>query len=282
MTEPNLGLRARGFPARKHLGQNFLVNKDSLQKIADQLSLAKGNNVLEIGPGLGFLTEVLVSSGAYVQAIELDQYCVDALQKLSLPGLTIIRDDFLQVDLEKVITAETKVVGNIPYNITTPIISKLLGEIGQPAPWLSKIQLIVLTIQKEVAQRLVASPGKKDYSQITLLMNYFGSTEIVLKLPPEDFSPVPKVDSAVIKFVPHRRQPISCHNHGLLRQIIKAAFSRRRKMLKNNLLALHISEKNINQIFDQLNFDPQLRAENLSLAQYARLTNAIENVKKTA
>jgi 16S rRNA (adenine1518-N6/adenine1519-N6)-dimethyltransferase len=201
---------------------------------------------------------------------------------LSLPRLTLIHDDFLQVDLDKIITPHTKVIGNIPYNITTPIISKLLGEIGQPSPWLSNIQLVVLTVQLELAERLVASPGKKDYSQITLLMNYFGTAEIVFKLSAKDFSPVPKVDSAVIKFVPHCQQSISCRNHGLLRQIIQTAFARRRKMLKNNLLSLHISEAAINQVFDQLNFDPHVRAENLSLAQYARLTDAIENVKTIA
>src|ERR1700722_2316029 len=102
MSETDLFLRARDFPARKHLGQNFLVNKSSLQKIADQLSLTENDRVLEIGPGLGFLTELLVATGANVQAIEIDQYCIDSLQKLSLPGLTIVQNDFLQVDLEKV------------------------------------------------------------------------------------------------------------------------------------------------------------------------------------
>jgi len=276
MTESSLKLRADSFSARKHLGQNFLINKDGLLKIVDQLSLVKRDNVLEIGPGLGFLTEVIVASGAQLQAIELDQNCVDALQKLSLPGLTIIQNDFLQVDLEKVITRQTKIVGNIPYNITTPIISKLLGEIGQPAPWLSKIQLIVLTVQQELAQRLVASPGKKDYSQITLLMNYFGTAEIVFKLPAKDFSPVPKVDSAVIKFIPYRQPKISCQNYAMLRQIIQTAFARRRKMLKNNLLALHLSQTCLDEVFAQLNFDPQVRAENLSLAQYARLADVLD------
>ncbi len=282
MTETNLGARAKDFPAKKHLGQNFLINKDGLLKIVNQLSLRKGDNVLEIGSGLGFLTETLIAQGAHVQAVEIDQYCVDALQKLSLPGLTIIQNDFLQVDLNKIMTNQTKVVGNIPYNITTPIISKLLGEIGQPAPWLPKIELIVLTVQLEVAQRFVASPDNKDYSQITLLMNYFGNTEIVFRLSAQDFLPAPQVDSAVIKFIPHRQPTISCQNHLLLRKTIQTAFARRRKMLKNNLLALHLSDTAINQVFYELNFDPQVRAENLSLAQYARLADAIENVKKPA
>src|SRR5579872_3319945 len=145
MIEIDLVLRARSFPAKKQLGQNFLVNKAVLQKIVDQLYLAREDNVLEIGPGLGFLTEMLLTGGANVQAIELDKYCVDALRKLSLPRLTIIQDDVLQADLGNVITGKTKIVGNIPYNITTPIIGKLLGEIDKPAPWLSNIDLIVLT-----------------------------------------------------------------------------------------------------------------------------------------
>jgi 16S rRNA (adenine1518-N6/adenine1519-N6)-dimethyltransferase len=268
------------FPARKQFGQNFLINKESLEKIADQLYLETSDNVIEIGPGLGFLTEELLRRGVKVQAIELDEYCVEALQKLSLPKLTIIQNDFLQVDLEKIITDKTKVIGNIPYNITTPIISKLIGEIGQPSLWLPKISLIVLTVQQELANRLAAVPGNKDYSQITLLMNYFGRTELVLKLPARDFSPIPKVASAVIRFIPHSKPPITCSNHLLLRQIIQASFARRRKMLKNNLLALHLSETEIDQIFEQLNFDPYVRAEGLTLAQYARLTDAIDNVRQ--
>jgi 16S rRNA (adenine1518-N6/adenine1519-N6)-dimethyltransferase len=279
MIEGDLVQRARYFPARKQLGQNFLVNKDSLQKIVDQLCLVPGDNILEIGAGLGFLTELLTACGARVQAIELDQYCIDALQKLALPRLTVIANDVLQVDFKKLITSRMKVVGNIPYNITTPIIGKLLGEIGQPAQWLSQIEFIVLTVQRELAQRLVAAPGKKDYSQITLLMNYFGRTEVVLNLPAQDFLPVPKVDSAVIKFIPYDKPPVTCRNHLLLRQVIQAAFANRRKMLKNNLASLHLSNADILQIFNQLNFDPYVRAESLSLVQYARLADSIEEIR---
>jgi len=280
MIETDLLSRARMFPARKQFGQNFLINKESLQKIADQLCLESSDNIIEIGPGLGFLTEELVHRGVRIQGIELDEYCVEALKKLSLPNLTIIQNDFLQIDLEKIIINKTKVIGNIPYNITTPIISKLIGEIGQPSLWLPKISLIVLTVQQELANRLVSAPGNKDYSQITLLMNYFGKTELVLKLPARDFSPIPKVDSAVIRFIPHSQPPITCNNHLLLRQIIQAAFARRRKMLKNNLLALHLSETEIDQIFEQLNFDPYVRAEGLALAQFARLTDAIDSIRQ--
>ncbi len=268
--------RAYGFSTRKQLGQNFLVNKEALERIVEEVALEPGEKTVEIGPGLGFLTELLVAKGALVTAIELDPYCVNELAKLSLPNLTIIESDFLRTDLNSILNAPTKVVGNIPYNITTPIISKLIGEIGEPAPWLKQIRSIVLTVQRELAARLVAKPGNKDYSQITLLMNYYGSTEMLFKIPPESFSPPPKVHSVVIKFTPHEKIRVECKNHILLRKVIQTSFASRRKMLKNNLRSLHVQEDILTKIFRQLNFDPQVRAESLSLDLFAKLTDALE------
>jgi 16S rRNA (adenine1518-N6/adenine1519-N6)-dimethyltransferase len=268
--------RAFGFPARKQLGQNFLVNKEVLLKIAQEINLIPGEKVLEIGPGLGFLTELLISQGAALTAIELDPYCVEAINKLSLTNLTIIEADFLQIDLSPILNEPTKIIGNIPYNITTPIISKLIGEIGQPAPWLKQISSIVLTVQRELAERLVAKPGHKDYSQITLLMNYYGCAEMLFKIGAENFSPQPQVSSAVIKFVPYDKIQVNCKNHMLLRRVIQTGFASRRKMLKNNLRALRIKEDVLTKIFRELNFDPQVRAESLSLELFAKLTDALE------
>ncbi len=273
--ENSLSQRAWGFPVRKQLGQNFLVNKDILLKIAEQLNLKPAEKVLEIGPGLGFLTELLVSQGAMVTAVELDPYCVEAVNKLSLPNLTVLEADFLNIDLNPILDPKSKVVGNIPYNITTPIISKLVGEIGQPSPWLNKIETIVLTVQRELANRLVARLGTKDYSQITLLMNYYGSTEMLFKIGPENFSPPPKVNSAVIKFTPFENIQVKCKNHILLRRVIQAGFAKRRKMLKNNLPSLKIDDSTLTKIFNELNFDPQVRAEALTLDQFAILTDSI-------
>jgi len=280
MIENGLRQRASGFPARKQLGQNFLVNKEVLSKITEQLHLESEDSVLEIGPGLGFLSELLVSQCKKVTAVELDQYCIDALKKLSLTNLEIIKGDFLQIDLNTVIDSPTKIVGNIPYNITTPIISKLLGEIGEPTTWLPNIKSIVLTVQRELANRLIARPGKKDYSQITLLMNYYGTAEVLFAIGPENFSPPPQVHSAVVQLIPHDKIRVICNNHKLLRRVIKLGFASRRKMLKNTLRLLGLSDDQLAKTFKELNFDPQIRAESLSLQQFADLTDAIEKTQK--
>lgn len=251
-----------------------------LNQIAEQLHLEPQDTVLEIGPGLGFLSELLVPRCKKVTAIELDQYCIDALNKLSLPNLEIIEGDFLRTDLSRIIDKPTKIVGNIPYNITTPIISKLIGEIGEPTVWLPNIKSIVLTVQRELANRLVAQPGKKDYSQITLLINYYGTAKMLLAISPENFSPAPRVHSAVVQFIPHDKILVNCNNHKLLRRVIKLGFASRRKMLKNTLRLLGLSDDKLAEIFKELAFDPQVRAESLALQQFANLTDAIEKAQK--
>jgi 16S rRNA (adenine1518-N6/adenine1519-N6)-dimethyltransferase len=266
--------RAREFHAKKRLGQNFLTNADRLSQIAAALNIKPGERVLEIGPGLGFLTKVLSQSGAYLTAVELDGQCVRMLNELSLPHLSLIESDFLTCDLSKILSEKTKVVGNIPYNITSPIIAKLLGEIGEPSPWLSAIDSIVLTVQREVALRLVASAGDDHYSQISLLIEYFAEAEMLFSIEPEEFYPVPEVRSAVVRIKPRLKPPIQCRNHKLLRQIIQAGFRQRRKMLKNNLAFLKLHQVEILAVFGRLNFDPQVRAERLSLKQFALLTDA--------
>lgn len=281
MMPDSLKKRALNFPVKKQLGQNFLINKDVLTKIVDHLYLKPDDNVLEIGPGLGFLTEILASRTKNLIAIELDQYCVDELSRQALPGLNLIREDFLRADLTEILNKPTKVVGNIPYNITSPIIIKLLGEIGEPTSWRENIQSITLTVQRELANRLVAKPGRKDYSQITLLMNYYGTTTMLFKIGPENFSPPPQVESAVIQFIPHDKIQVSCNNHKLLRQVIKLGFASRRKMLKNTLSLLGVSDENLGQIFKKLNFDPQVRAESLSLQQFGDLADAVEIARKS-
>jgi 16S rRNA (adenine1518-N6/adenine1519-N6)-dimethyltransferase len=278
--ESDLSKRALGFPARKQFGQNFLVNKEILEKIVEQLNLEPDDVVLEIGPGLGFLTEILANQCSNITAVEFDAYCINELSKLNVPNLKIIQGDFLQTDLSTIMEQSTKVVGNIPYNITTPIISKLLGEIGEPSAWFSNVKSIVLTVQRELANRLVAQAGKKDYSQITLLIHYYGSAELLFTVGPENFSPSPKIHSAVIKFTPHHKIEVVCNNHKLLRRVIKLGFSSRRKMLKNTMRLLHLSDDQLTKIFKDLNFDPQVRAESLSLQQFAHLTDAIEQLQK--
>jgi 16S rRNA (adenine1518-N6/adenine1519-N6)-dimethyltransferase len=276
---PDLKQIARDFHAKKRLGQNFLVNSERLTEISSALKIQPSDHVLEIGPGLGFLTTDLAASGARLTAVELDKECIRGLEALSLPGLNLIEADFLQCDLATILSEKTKIVGNIPYNITTPIIARLLGEIGEPSPWLSQIDSIVLTVQREVARRLVARPGDDDYSQITLLIDYFAKSELLFMIGAEEFFPVPDVTSAVVRLTPHAAKPIECSNDKLLRQLVKAGFRQRRKMLKNNLGFLRLPAEQISEIFRELNFDPQVRAERLSLKQFALLADICSQSK---
>lgn len=268
---------AKSFYAKKHLGQNFLVDPKQLAFIADALKIVPGEQVLEIGPGLGFLTRYLSQSGAQVTAVELDNQCVDYLKSLKLKGVNLIHGDFLQFNLNQMGTANLKVIGNVPYQITAAILAHLLGEIGKPSPWLSRISLIVMTVQKEVAERFVAQPGGKDYSQISLLASYYTQPRILTFLPAEAFYPIPEVTSAVVEFEILKEPKVECDNHSLLRKLIRAGFSQRRKMLKNNLGFLRLSPASLEDIFERLHIDPQTRAERLSLSQFAILTNALAN-----
>lgn len=239
------------------------------------LAIEKGDVVLEIGPGIGFLTRFLVEFGARVVAVELDAECVEELQRQRLPNLQIVHQDFLQFDLSAIAAAKLKVVGNVPYQITTPIVARLLGEIGSPSPWLDRLATIVLTVQKEVAERFTGTPGNKSYSQVTLLVNYFAEAKIVQMLPPECFLPRPEVTSAIVQLNPYSCPQVQCFDHKLLRQIIQAGFRQRRKMLKNNLSFIKQAKDCLPKILSDLGIDPQIRAERLSLKQFAAIANEL-------
>jgi len=275
MSLQNLREKARHFKMKRRLGQNFLINPEILSKIVRALDLKENDHVLEIGPGLGFLSQVLIEAGARLTAIEVDGECVKKLRALSLPRFEVIQSDFLDCDLSPLLSEKSKVIGNIPYNITSPIIAKLLGEIGESSPWLGAIDSVMLTVQREVARRLVALPGEEDYSQITLLINYFAQAELLFLIEPEHFYPIPEVISAVVRLVPYAAPPISCLNTKLLRQLIRSGFRQRRKMLRNNLGFLKIGPDELLEVFATLNFDPQVRAERLGLKQFALLADAL-------
>jgi 16S rRNA (adenine1518-N6/adenine1519-N6)-dimethyltransferase len=263
----------RKFGADKSLGQHFLIDDEKLAIVCSALDLAKDDYVLEIGPGLGFLTELLDATNAQVLAVELDMRSVRYLGTLSLPNTTVLHEDILRFKIDPNLQS-LKVAGNIPYQITAPILVHMLGEIGTPSPWFSQLECLVLTIQREVAQRLIASPGSKAYGQISLLLNYFASVEIVDDISSACFYPEPEVDSSVIKITPYKKPSVNCSDPKVLRSIIKAGFKSRRKMLKNNLTALFGAD-NCTQAFQRVNLDPQCRAENLSLSQYAQLADEL-------
>jgi len=277
VTRETLTRAARAFHTKKRLGQNFLVDPEALEFIAQSLQAKPGDKVLEIGPGLGFLTLFLAETGAEIQAVELDRECVADLDAMAMKNVSITHGDFLAFDLDTV--GDTmKVVGNVPYQITTPIVARLFGEVGEPKPWLKKVERVILTVQYEVAQRFVASPGSEHYSQITLLVNYFAKSKMLRKVPRESFFPQPRVSSAIVEFVPLEEPPINCKNTKMLRQVIKAGFSQRRKMLKNNMGFLHADPDQLNEAFARAKVNEQARAENLSLEQFAALTDALLDV----
>lgn len=288
---------ARSFHTKKKLGQHFMVNAEVLQTICDCLDLDCADHIIEIGPGIGFLTRFLALSGAQITAVELDRESISELKALNLPGLTIKHGDFLAYDLASGRFRENgsegwaepdgkqkiKVVGNVPYQITGLILGHLLGEIGQPSVNLSQIDRIVLMVQKEVAERMVAQPGSKQYAQLSLLIQYNCEAELVREVGADLFFPPPRVDSAIVRLIPHAQEPVSCDNKKLLRRVVKAGFAQRRKMLRNALTSLGAAQSLIDDVFKDLKIDPQARAETLSLKQFAMLTNALDqrlSVKK--
>jgi 16S rRNA (adenine1518-N6/adenine1519-N6)-dimethyltransferase len=279
LTRNSLIKVARQFRARKHMGQNFLVEPATLRNITECLKISPDESVLEVGAGLGFLTAFLVSTGAKVTTIELDDGFIEHLGNQNFSNLTIVHGDFLKVDIGSHASPRLKIAGNVPYQITSRIIAHVFGEIDKPSPWLSLIDSVVLTIQYEVAQRIVAEPGSKDYSQITLLTNYYSQPEIIEVVPGNHFFPQPRVDSAVVRFIPLQKPAVETLSPRLLRQIIRAGFSQRRKMLKNNLGFLGLSQGKLAQLFDELNFDPQVRAERMSLQQFAVFTDKVHQLQ---
>jgi 16S rRNA (adenine1518-N6/adenine1519-N6)-dimethyltransferase len=278
LTSAALVKEAKAFHLKKRLGQHFLVDLLVLQQITTSLSATAGDTIVEIGPGIGFLTRLLSATAARIVAIDLDRESIQSLAEMKLPNVELQQGDFLQFDLSSVSPGDSrfKVVGNVPYQITGLILGHILGEIDAPSPWLQRIDSIVLTVQKEVAQRMVARPGSDAYSKVSLLISYYCDSELTLVIPPEAFYPPPKVTSAIVKLTPWQQPPVTPRNLRLFKQLIDAGFRQRRKMLRNALTFLHMPQEDIDRIFKQLSFDPQVRAERLGLPQFAMLADAID------
>lgn len=275
-----LTLLAKNSIAKKSLGQNFLIDPEALATIVDSLDLKRGEPVLEIGPGIGFLTELLIESGAQVTAVELDDNLVTRLKNTFGKKLNVVHKNFLDFDLDEYGPEKFKVVGNIPYHITTPIFTHLFGEVGEPHSWSHKIQKVAMTIQYEVALRLVARPGEKDYSRLTLLSNYFTVAKLEKKLPQDSFLPAPKVRSAIVSLEPLSEPPIECIDLKLLRHLIQLGFGSRRKMLKNTLHSLESQmDEPLDNILRSCGISVGARAEDLSLTKFAALADAVAKAK---
>lgn len=257
--------------ANKSLGQNFLINEQIIDDIVNVSNVTADDVIIEIGPGLGSLTAKLADNAKKVIAIELDENMINILsERFSLyKNVEIIHADVLKVDLNKLIDGEgnVKVVANLPYYITTPIVMKLLEEN-------LKINSITVMVQKEVGERFCATPGGKEYGAITVSINYYTSPKIVLDVPKENFNPVPEVDSCVVK-LDLKNEHIELKDEKLFFRLIKTTFSQRRKNIGNSLTGIGISKQEVKEMLEELNLDVNLRAENLSIDQYAKIANYI-------
>jgi 16S rRNA (adenine1518-N6/adenine1519-N6)-dimethyltransferase len=269
----------RSIRPRKQFGQHWLQDEAILDRIIIAAELTESDRVLEIGPGTGNLTKRLLSIVSALVSVEIDRdLCKKLVYKYGeQDNFLLIQNDFLKSDLPPFLKDfprfqnPNKVVANIPYNITGPILAKLLGKIANPSP--QDYESIVLLVQKEVGDRLVAIPGSKAYGALSIRVQYLASCELICDVPARSFYPKPKVDSVVIRLRPRTLEhPAS--NPRQLETLIKLGFASRRKMLHNNLKSL-IKIAELTPILEQLNFNPQCRAEDLSLEEWILLSNNI-------
>lgn len=262
--------------ADKKLGQNFLIDENIVRNIVAAAELSDKDTVLEVGPGIGTLTQGLAESGASVVAVELDKRLLPVLDT-TLEGydnVRIVNGDILQVDIMQTVDVdEFKVCANLPYYITTPIIFALL-EKRLP------MERLVAMVQKEVAERMAAKPGGKDYGALSVAIQYYTEPEIAFIVPPSSFIPAPSVDSAVIVCKRREKPPVEVCDEALFFRVVKAAFSLRRKMLNNSLKNMGIKGEQVAKWLELAGVDGKRRAETLSLEDFAALTNTFAASKE--
>jgi len=273
-------LQKYNFNFQKKFGQNFLIDTHVLDKIIEKANITKEDFVLEIGPGIGTMTQYLCEEAGEVAAVEIDSNLIpilkDTLSEYS--NIEIVHGDILKVDIgalarEKNQGKPIKVVANLPYYITTPII---MGLFESHVP----IDSITVMVQKEVAERMQASPGTKDYGALTLAVGYYAKPEIVANVPPNCFMPRPKVGSAVIRLKRHEHPIVQVEDEKLMFDLIRASFNQRRKTLVNglnNAPGIFLGKEKIQECLKELSVSETIRGEALTLEQFARLSNIMKN-----
>ena len=272
--------RAKFFRTKKRLGQNFLVNPDVIADIINFAQITKDDVVLEIGPGVGFVTEQLVKHAKKVIAVELDEEAIKELEKLNCDNLQIIHNDILKTDLSDLCEEKIKVVANIPYYITSPIIAHLVGEIDDlENKNRNKIIDIILMVQEEVARRIVATENSasKQYGLLTILSQFWADCSIIRLVGRRSFYPAPKVNSALVSLKVRKEPLLKLSDYKHFRKTIKAAFSQRRKTLKNCLVGSGFDKEKVTQVISQMNLDENIRGEKLSIAQFGELSELLKN-----
>ncbi|MCM3786484.1 16S rRNA (adenine(1518)-N(6)/adenine(1519)-N(6))-dimethyltransferase RsmA [Neobacillus mesonae] len=268
-----------GFSFKKSLGQNFLIDQNILHKIVDAANLDKQKGALEIGPGIGALTEKLAQAAGKVTAVEIDQRLIPILKEVlePYPNIYVHHGDVLKTDLPELFEKNFKdmdkvsVVANLPYYVTTPILMRLLEE---------KLPLdsIVVMIQKEVAERMAASPGTKDYGTLSIAVQYYSEPELVCIVPHTVFIPQPNVESAVIKLKVRETPPVTVKDEKFFFEVVHASFAQRRKTIANNLKSRFFTKENRDQLeplLETAGIEAARRGETLSIEEFARLSDVL-------
>ena len=265
---------------RKQFAQHWLKSEKALNQIIRASELTNSDHILEIGPGTGVLTRRLLPLAQSVVAVEIDRDLCQLLAKQlgKTENFLLLQGDFLTLDLASQLASfpafqkPNKVVANIPYNITGPILEKLLGTIANPAA--EPFDLIVLLVQKEVAERLYAQPESRAFGALSVRVQYLAECELIYTVPAGAFYPPPKVDSAVVRLRPRQLSP-GVINPRRFETLVKLGFGAKRKMLRNNLQTI-VDRDRLTQLLEQLKVNPQARAEDLSVAQWVALSNRLE------
>ena len=286
MTRPYLGnpkytievLQKYGFVFQKRFGQNFLIDTHVLDKIIAASEITKDDFVLEIGPGIGTMTQYLADAAREVTAVEIDDALIPILQDTlkEWDNVSVIHGDILKTDINKIAEEKNqgkpiKVVANLPYYITTPII---MGLFESHVP----VESITVMVQKEVADRMQVGPGTKDYGALSLAVQYYAKPQVVLTVPASCFMPRPNVDSAVIKLERYKEPPVKADNEKLMFGIIRTSFNQRRKTMTNSVCGcaeLGITKEKLIEALEECNLSPTVRGEALTLEQFAKLSNIL-------
>lgn len=268
-----------GMSAKKKFGQNFLIDSNVLDGIVNAAKVTEDDCVLEIGPGIGSLTQYLAEAAGKVVAVEIDKTLIPVLTDTlsEYNNVTVINEDVLKVDIDEIVrkyndNRPIKVVANLPYYITTPIIMKLF-ESGTP------IESITVMVQKEVADRMVMGPGNKDYGSLSLAVGYYAKADAVMDVPPSSFIPQPGVGSAVVRLTRYSEPAVKVRDEKYMFEIIRTSFNQRRKTLSNSLSnnpVLRVSRQEVQDALVKMGIDEKARGEILSLEQFAQLSDILQ------
>lgn len=271
-------LRKYNFNFQKKFGQNFLIDPHVLEKIIDAAQITKEDCIVEIGPGIGTMTQYLAESAGRVVAVEIDKALIPILEETlsAYDNVEVINEDILKVDLQRLVEEKNggrpvKVVANLPYYITTPIV---MGLFESHVPLAS----ITIMVQKEVAERMQAGPGTKDYGALSLAVQYYAGAEVVANVPPNCFIPRPNVGSAVIRLTRYAEPPVQVQDEKLMFALIRASFNQRRKMLANglgNAPGLFVSKEEVRAALISMGISENIRGEAMTLEQFAQLANLL-------